>query len=88
MEASVLLASVAQRFEVSLVPGRKAEPMASITLRPANGVHVRLRDDKSTALRQTTTSQVLRKSRFRRLCIRARLQSCRSRLRQDWALAP
>jgi cytochrome P450 len=43
MEAAILLASVAQRFEVSLVPGRKVEPMPSITLRPAHGVHVRLR---------------------------------------------
>jgi len=43
MEASILLASVAQRFEIGLVPGRKVEPRASITLRPANGVHVRLR---------------------------------------------
>jgi cytochrome P450 len=43
MEAAILLASVAQRFEISLVPGRKVEPMPSITLRPAHGVHVRLR---------------------------------------------
>ncbi len=43
MEAAVLLASVAQRFEISLVPGREVKPMPSITLRPANGVHVLLR---------------------------------------------
>ena len=43
MEAAILLASVAQRFEIGLVPGRKVEPLASITLRPADGVHVRLR---------------------------------------------
>ena len=43
MEAAILLAAVAQRYEVSMVPGRKVEPMPSITLRPANGVHVRLR---------------------------------------------
>jgi cytochrome P450 len=43
MEAAILLASVAQRFEVNLVAGHKVEPMPSITLRPANGVHVRLR---------------------------------------------
>jgi cytochrome P450 len=43
MEAAVLLAAVAQRFHVSLAEGAKVEPMASITLRPADGVHVRLR---------------------------------------------
>ena len=43
MEAAILLASIAQRFEISLVPGRKVEPMPSITLRPSHGVHVRLR---------------------------------------------
>jgi cytochrome P450 len=43
MEAAILLGSVAQRFEISLVPGRRVEPRASITLRPANVVHVRLR---------------------------------------------
>lgn len=42
MEAAVLLASLAQRYEVSLIAGSKVEPMPSITLRPANGVHVRL----------------------------------------------
>ena len=42
MEAAILLASVAQRFEISLVAGHKVEPMPSITLRPANGVYVRL----------------------------------------------
>lgn len=41
-EAAVLLASVAQRFEVKLVPGQTVEPLFSITLRPANGVRVRL----------------------------------------------
>ena len=43
MEAAVLLASVAQRFHISLVPGSTVAPLASITLRPRNGVHVRLR---------------------------------------------
>jgi len=43
MEAAILLASVAQRFDVGLILGQKVEPMASITLRPAHGVHVRLR---------------------------------------------
>lgn len=43
MEAAVLLAAVAQRFQISLVPGSAVEPLASIILRPKNGVHVRLR---------------------------------------------
>jgi cytochrome P450 len=42
MEAAVLLAAVAQRFQISLVPGSTVEPLAGITLRPRNGVHVRL----------------------------------------------
>ena len=43
MEAAVLLAVVAQRFQVSLVPGQVIEPLASITLRPKHGVRVQLR---------------------------------------------
>jgi cytochrome P450 len=43
MEAAILLAAVAQRFQVSMVAGATVEPMASITLRPKNGVPVRLR---------------------------------------------
>jgi cytochrome P450 len=43
MEATILLAAVAQKFHVSLVEWKTVEPMASITLRPAHGVHVRLR---------------------------------------------
>ena len=43
MEAAILLAAVAQRYEVTMVPGHAVEPMPSITLRPAHGVNVRLR---------------------------------------------
>ena len=43
MEAAILLAAVAQRFQISLVPGQTIEPLASITLRPKHGVRVRLR---------------------------------------------
>ncbi len=43
MEAAILLAAVAQRYEVAIVPGHAVEPMPSITLRPAHGVHVSLR---------------------------------------------
>jgi hypothetical protein len=43
METAVLLAVVAQRFEISMMQGAKVEPLASITLRPANGVWVSLK---------------------------------------------
>jgi len=42
MEASIVLATVAQKFRFTLVPGHKVEPLASITMRPRNGVRVRL----------------------------------------------
>ncbi len=43
MEAAILLAAVAQRYQIDMSPGATVEPMPSITLRPAHGVHVRLR---------------------------------------------
>ena len=43
MEAAILLAVVAQRFQITLVPGQAIEPLASITLRPKHGVRVRFR---------------------------------------------
>src|SRR5271165_488910 len=43
MEAAILLAAVAQRFQISLVPGSTVQPLASITLRPKSGVRVQLR---------------------------------------------
>ncbi|HVP50381.1 MAG TPA: cytochrome P450 [Candidatus Bathyarchaeia archaeon] len=43
LEATVLLAAVAQRYNVSLVPGARVTPLPSITLRPANGVWLKLR---------------------------------------------
>ena len=42
MEATLLLATIAQRFRLPLAAGAKVEPLASITLRPKNGVHVEL----------------------------------------------
>ncbi|HUO84783.1 MAG TPA: cytochrome P450 [Thermoanaerobaculia bacterium] len=42
MEAVLLLASIAQRFRLRLVPGQKIEPFASITLRPQPGIRVTL----------------------------------------------
>jgi cytochrome P450 len=40
MEATLLLAAVAQRYRIRLVSGEHVEPMASITLRPKSGVRV------------------------------------------------
>jgi cytochrome P450 len=42
MEASVVLATVGQRFRFALVPGHKVVPLASITMRPRNGIRARL----------------------------------------------
>jgi cytochrome P450 len=40
MEASLVLATIAQRFRFRLLPGRTVAPLASITLRPRHGLHV------------------------------------------------
>ena len=46
MEASVVLATIGQKFRFQLVPEHKVTPLASITLRPKNGVQVRLETRK------------------------------------------
>jgi cytochrome P450 len=42
MEAVLLLSTIAQKFRMTLVPGRPIELLPSITLRPKHGVHARL----------------------------------------------
>jgi cytochrome P450 len=42
MEASVVLATIGQKFRFQPVPGQRAEPFASITMRPKRGIRVRL----------------------------------------------
>ena len=42
MEATLLLATIAQRFRMRLAPNQRIEPLASITLRPKNGIRVEL----------------------------------------------
>ncbi len=42
MEASVVLATIGQKFRLQLVPGHEVKTMASITMRPKNGIRVRL----------------------------------------------
>ncbi len=49
MEADLLLATIAQKFELNLVPAHPIIPQASITLRPATGVKVTLK--QSTEVR-------------------------------------
>ncbi len=43
MEAVLLLATIAQKFELTLVPDHPIVPQASITLRPLYGVKVTLK---------------------------------------------
>jgi cytochrome P450 len=42
MEATLLLATIAQRFRFSLAPGASVKPMLSVTLRPADGIRMML----------------------------------------------
>jgi len=44
MEATLLLATIAQRFRMRLAPSQRIEPLASITLRPKNGIRVQLQE--------------------------------------------
>jgi cytochrome P450 len=43
MEATLLLATIAQRFRFTLVPGASVTPLLSVTLRPAHGIPMILR---------------------------------------------
>ena len=42
MEARLILATLAQRYRLALVPGQDIEPLGRITLRPSNGLHMTL----------------------------------------------
>jgi cytochrome P450 len=42
MEAILALATIAQRWRVELIPGQKIELQPKITLRPKNGIRVRV----------------------------------------------
>src|SRR5207253_1592137 len=42
MEATLLLAAIAQRFRLRMVPGHKVVPVPSITLRPKYGIKMSL----------------------------------------------
>ena len=51
MEATLLLATMAQRFRLRLVPGHPVEPQARFTLRPAHGMRVVLAARRPAAVR-------------------------------------
>jgi cytochrome P450 len=42
MEATLLLATIAQRFRLTLAPNQSIEPLFSVTLRPKNAVRMQL----------------------------------------------
>jgi cytochrome P450 len=46
MEASVVLATIGQKFRFCLAPGHQVTPLASITLRPKNGIQITLEGRK------------------------------------------
>ena len=49
MEASLLLATLAQQFRISLMPGKQIIPAASITLRPKTGIWGKIEKRKAPA---------------------------------------
>jgi len=44
MEATLVLATIARRFSFRLLPGHAVKPVPSITLRPQNGITMRLHE--------------------------------------------
>ena len=42
MEAQLVLATIAQRYRLRLVPGHRVEPQALLTLRPRGGLPMML----------------------------------------------
>jgi cytochrome P450 len=54
MEATLLLATIAQRFRIRLVPGHRVVPMPSITLRPRYGIRAKL-EARSAPRRQNVS---------------------------------
>src|SRR5713101_1097587 len=53
MEASLILATVAQKFRLRLVANHRVEPLASITLRPRHGVRVTLERRRTSNARES-----------------------------------
>ena len=42
MEANLLVATIAQRFQLQLVPGHPVDPLPGITLRPRHGMRMQI----------------------------------------------
>jgi cytochrome P450 len=42
MEVALLLATIAQRYRLTVIPGHPVKPLASVTLRPKHGIRVKL----------------------------------------------
>jgi len=59
MEATLLLATIAQRFRMHLAPNQRITPMPSITLRPRNGIRVSL-EERANAPRERHLSTIPR----------------------------
>lgn len=49
MEAALVLATIAQRFRLHIVPGHPVVPLPSITLRPRYGIRMRLEERRAGA---------------------------------------
>ena len=43
MEAVLLLATIAQKFQVQIAPGQTVKTQQSVTLRPKNGIQAKLK---------------------------------------------
>jgi cytochrome P450 len=54
MEAALILSTVAQRFRFELEPSHKVEPLASITLRPRNGIRAILHERCAKSAQQVS----------------------------------
>jgi cytochrome P450 len=60
MEATLLLATIAQRFRMPLAPNQRVKPLASITLRPKNGIRVKLEPRVSATVSSSAPSASIR----------------------------
>jgi cytochrome P450 len=58
MEATLALATIAQRWRLALVPGQTIEPQPKITLRPRNGIRA-IPVPRGYAAKSTQTSEML-----------------------------
>jgi len=60
MEATLLLAAVAQRFRLHIVANQRVEPLPSITLRPKNGIRVEVQKRRAVGRLPGTRVQARR----------------------------